>query len=129
MTNFTTLITCIEIFLVFGLLVFGAVTAFLKLPIGEQKKKIKEWLLIIVTEMEKAYGSGTGKIKLRAAYNEFILTFPFAAVFLSFEKFSDWVDEALVKMRHLIETNTFAEAYVTSDHVEYTVLEETKDGE
>ena len=69
------------------------------------KKKAKEWLLMAVTEAEKALGEKTGALKLRCVYDLFLQRFPVFSKFISFEEFSGMVDEALVEMKHLIETN------------------------
>lgn len=91
-----------------------AVYVFLKSPRGEQLEKVKEWLLYAVTEAERAFGSSTGQIKLRYVYDMFLTKFPFFAKFLSFEKFSELVDDALRQMRHLVETNIAVQTYVTT---------------
>lgn len=85
---------------------------FMKLPIGTQKKKIKEWLLWAVTQAEKELGSGTGQLKLRYVYDLFVNNFKFVSVILPFETFSKWVDEVLVDMKKLIATNTKVDEYV-----------------
>ena len=85
---------------------------FLKLPIGTQKKKIMEWLLWAVTEAEKKLGGGTGQIKLRQVYNLFIDKFKFVSTLIPFETFSKWVDEALDKMKVLLQTNTAVQELV-----------------
>ena len=78
---------------------------FSALPKSEQIKQIQGWLLGAVTLAEAEYGSGTGKIKLSAVYDKFVEKFPWIAKVLSFEKFSEYVDEALVEMRKLLATN------------------------
>ena len=76
------------------------------LPREDQIKAIKEWLLFAVTEAEKVLGSGTGKLKLRYVYDAFITKFPWAAKVVPFVRFSTWVDEVLIDMRKMLETNT-----------------------
>jgi len=85
---------------------------FVKLPRGEQIKKVQEWLLWAVTEAEKQFGGGTGQIKLRYVYDLFVVRFPVIAKIISFDTFSDMVDAALEKMRKLLETNQQVEMYV-----------------
>ena len=70
-----------------------------------QKDAVKEWLLYAVTEMEIRWGKGTGKIKLRNAYDKFVRRFPDVARLISFETFAVWVDAALVEMKGLLENN------------------------
>lgn len=95
-------ILCIVVLVV----VFGfAVYKFLGLPTKEQIKKIKEWLLYAVIEAEKELGNGTGQLKLRYVYNWFVDKFPITAKLVSFEKFSKWVDDALIIMRKWLSEN------------------------
>ncbi|MFR6482019.1 MAG: hypothetical protein ACLUPD_10785 [Anaerotignum faecicola] len=46
---------------------------------AEQREKVKEWLLLAVTEAEKELGSGTGQLKLRYVYDLFLRRFPAVA--------------------------------------------------
>ncbi len=85
------------------------------LPSEQQLQKLKEWLLFCVITVEKEYSSGTGQLKLRAAYNMFIERFPSLVAVISFELFSQYVDEALVQMRKILESNKDIEAYVKGD--------------
>lgn len=75
---------------------------FVKLPHSVQIAKVKEWLLWAVAEAEKRFGSKTGQLKLRYVYDMFTARFPFAAKFLSFEQFSNLVDEALEKFNKIL---------------------------
>lgn len=65
----------------------------------------KNWLVYAVSESEKVFGGGTGKLKLRYAYDLAIKTFPVIAKFISWERFSKCVDEALDLMRDMIKHN------------------------
>lgn len=100
-----------------ALIVLIAVTvrAFLGLPTSEQIRSVKEWLLIAVTEAEKALGGGTGKLKLRQVYDLFVQRFPWLAKIVSFDTFSGWVDEALDEMREMLSENTAVANYVAGD--------------
>ena len=82
-----------------------AICKFFGLPTKSQVSKIKEWLLYAVVECEAALGSETGVLKLRMCYDMFVTKFPIVARIVSFERFSQWVDEALDKMRELLEKN------------------------
>jgi len=88
---------------------------FLKLPGSAQIEKVKEWLLFAVTEAEKELGSGTGQLKLRYVYDMFVSKFPYLVKFISFEYFSDLVDNVLVKFRKMFETNTAIKQYVMEE--------------
>ena len=75
------------------------------LPSDAQLAKVREWLLWAVTEAEKELGCGTGKLKLRQVYDLFVTRFPWLAKIVSFELFSDMVDDALDEMREMLQNN------------------------
>ena len=85
---------------------------FFKRPREEQLAQVREWLLWAVTEAERLLGSGTGQLKLRFVYDQFVERFPWLARLISFEKFSDMVDEVLVGMRDMIQSNVAVKAFV-----------------
>ena len=78
----------------------------------KQLKKAKEWLLWAVTGAERELGSGTGKLKLRQVYDMFLERFPVFALIISFERFSEIVDEVLKEMKKMLETNEAVAALV-----------------
>lgn len=82
-----------------------SVIFFLKEPRETQIKNIKEWLKWAVSKAEAELGSGTGQLKLRLVYNMAIENFPFIAKFVTFQQFSDWVDEALDWMEDQLKKN------------------------
>lgn len=85
---------------------------FTKMPHATQLDKIREWMLYAVIQAEKTLGGGTGQVKLRYVYDMFISKFPSVAKAISFETFSMLVDEALQKMRKILDTNDKVKAYV-----------------
>ncbi len=89
-----------------------AIFSFTKKTKQEQIKKIKEWLLYAVVEAEKELGSGTGQIKLRYVYEMFILRFSFISIFITFDSFSKMVDEALEKLKDLLNQNEDLSKYL-----------------
>lgn len=89
-----------------------AVARFVGLPTEAQLSKVREWLLWAVTEAEKDLGGGTGKLKLRQVYDLFVTRFPWLAKLVSFELFSDMVDDALEEMREMLDTNQAVKAFV-----------------
>lgn len=91
-----------------------SVMNFYQKPSADQIKAIKEWLLYAVTQAEKDFGSGTGKLKLRYVYDKFLTAYPAIAKFIKFDDFSDYVDEALSKMKDLITSNEKIRKYVES---------------
>ena len=99
-----------DLYFAFGLLasivvLVITVVGWFKLPNGKQLENIKEWLLYATIEAEKELGSGTGQLKLRYVYDQFIKTFGWSARFISFEMFSGLVSEALEEMKQLLDNN------------------------
>lgn len=78
---------------------------FLVLPTETQLRKVREWLLWAVTQAERELGSGTGQLKLRSVYDLFVQRFSWLAKVISFDDFSDMVDDALVQMRVMLAKN------------------------
>ena len=103
--------------------VIFAICKFAKQPRPEQLAKVREWLLYAVTAAQKEFGSGTGQIKLRYVYDKFLTKFPAFAPIISFELFSNLVDEALVKFKEILETNRKIQNYV--DHID-TIQEQVE---
>lgn len=85
---------------------------FIKLGKEKQLKMAKEWLLLAVIEAEKQLGDGTGAVKLRMVYDMFTNKFKFLSILLSFEQFSEMVDEVLHKMRLMLVSNEQLKSYV-----------------
>ena len=92
---------------------------FLRKPTIEQYNQVKEWILYAVIEAEKTLGSKTGQIKLRMVWDMFLERFPHISPFVTFEMFSSWVDNALVKMRNMIESNKAVAEYIIEDTVTF----------
>ena len=82
-----------------------AVYVFVRMPSDKQLNKVREWLLYAVTKAEKELGGGTGQIKLRYVYDMFVARFAWLARVISFEAFSMMVDEALERMKKMLENN------------------------
>ena len=99
---------------VIAILVMAAVAVYryLGLPREEQLAKVREWLLWAVTGAEKELGGGTGKLKLRQVYDLFVTRFPWLVRVVSFDLFSDMVDDALEEMRSMLQTNTAVKVLV-----------------
>lgn len=69
-------------------------------------KSFRNWLVYAVTEAEKYFGSGTGKLKIRYAYDLAVKQYPTITKILPWCVFSRLVDVALVIMRQMIDNNT-----------------------
>ena len=109
----TAIIEILPMILVLAILIIAGVMYF-----KGETNKAKEWLVWAVSEAEKLYGSGTGKLKLRKAYDLFIEKFPVFSTLITFTVFEEWVDEALKAMRRMIETNGDIKEIITGETVE-----------
>ena len=87
------------------MIILGAVVIVVLVAGGIYVNGFKNWLVWAVTEAEATFGSGTGQLKLRFAYELAIKQFPIVAKIIPFTVFSALVDEALVIMRKMIENN------------------------
>lgn len=96
--------------LVIGIVI--AIVKFIKSGNAAQLANLKEWLLYATIEAEKALGSGTGKLKLRTVYDMFLAKFPWLAKIITFDRFSELVDDALENMNDLLATNSAVQSYV-----------------
>ena len=94
--------------------IVAGVIKFVKEPRETQIKNLKEWLKYAVTEAEKALGSGTGQLKLRYVYDMATSKFAFLK-FITFDKFSEWVDEALEWLENQLESNTAIQKHVDGE--------------
>lgn len=109
--NWFLLVSVVAVLTSVGVSIYG----FYKKPTTEQLQSVKEWLLFAVTEAERYLGGGTGQLKLRFVYDMFIEKFPHTSCLISFESFSGLVDEALERMKAMLETNKAVETYVKGE--------------
>lgn len=86
-------------------IIMGVLLAVIIIGGGIYINGFKNWLVWAVTEAETVFGSKTGKLKLRYAYELAIARFPVLAKFIPFNLFSKFVDDALAVMRDMIENN------------------------
>lgn len=96
---------------------------FNKKSVQEQIDQVKEWLLYAVMAAEKELGSGTGAIKLRFVYDMFVTKFPLMVALIPFSTFSEFVDEALDKLKDLLATSPELRLYLNQQNE----LEEMKE--
>ena len=92
------------------------VVKFMNMPSAKQIENLMEWLKIAVVEAEKAFGAGTGSLKLRSVYESAVIAFPWIAKYMTFEKFSELVDVALEWMKEQIEKNQHIKEYVEGEN-------------
>ena len=86
-------------------LIVAAVLAVVLTILSLRFSSFRNWLVFAVSEAERALGGGTGKLKLRYAYNIAIKYFPTLTKMIPFSLFSVMVDNALETMRAMIDTN------------------------
>lgn len=93
----------------------ACVVALIIRPCQTKFAAVKEWLKYAVTLAEQELGSGTGQLKLRYVYEWFLEKFKWLAAFISFDTFSELVDEALEWMNNQLESNTAFANFVSGD--------------
>lgn len=113
--NWYIIVAVIAVLVVAGV----AVYRYFGLPSEDQLEKVRQWLLKAVTEAERELGGGTGKLKLRTVYDAFLTKFPWLAPVVSFELFSELVDDALDEMREMLEKNEAVKAYVNGEGMQH----------
>ena len=86
-------------------IILGVILAVIVVGGGICINGFKNWLVWAVSEAETLFGSKTGKLKLRYAYELAVERFPIIAKLIPFSVFGKLVDGALVVMRDMIENN------------------------
>lgn len=96
---------------------------FFGMPTDKQIAKIKEWLVWACIEAEKKLQSDTGQLKLRDVYNLFctVPAFTWVAKIISFELFSEWVSDALVKAKEMLINNKALAEHVYGENADVEV--------
>ena len=94
------------------LVILGVISYLLK------KGNIQKLLVYICIEAERKYGTKTGQIKLKYAYDWFVSKWPLMSALISFDQFGKMVDIALVEMEHLASTNMNIWKYIHGIEVE-----------
>ena len=79
----------------------------------KEKRNIREWLLLAVTEAERAFGGGTGAVKLRYVWEKAREVFPVLTKFIGFDAFSEMVEDRLADLEHILGTNTSLAEYIS----------------
>ena len=81
--------------------------------VAVRRKNIIEWLVCMCAEAEMSYGSGTGYLKLRDVYDEFVKTYPLLGALMPFGVFSTLVDKALDSLKEKLKENEMISEIVT----------------
>lgn len=85
--------------------IIAVVAVILVIVAAMRFKSFRNWLVFAVSEAEKYLGSGTGKLKIRYAYDLAVKQYPTITKILPWRVFSRLVDAALVIMRQMIDEN------------------------
>lgn len=88
-----------------------------KAILAAQIENVRKWLLYAVTLAENDLGSGTGQLKLPKVYDLFVSKFPMLVSIVSFQMFSDLVDEALGEMKSMLNKNDKIKTMVENKEV------------
>lgn len=94
------------------LIIIFAIYNFIRLDKETKIANIKQWLKYAVVEAEKFLGGKTGQLKLRYVYDLAVKQFPWIVTLVTFEVFSEWVDEALEWMKDQIQQNKAIDNYI-----------------
>ena len=70
-----------------------------------RRNNLVEWLVCFCAEAEMTYGSGTGYLKLRDVYAEFVRAYPVLSAVMPFGTFSALVDKALKLLKDKLSEN------------------------
>lgn len=95
----------------FGLVITAVVVLVVWL-VHTQKTRVVEWLKYATADAEQQLGSGTGQLKLRLVYNQFVKNFPIISAVVPFATFSSWVDVALDVLREWLVSNEEISSWV-----------------
>ncbi|WP_302751819.1 hypothetical protein [Ruminococcus sp.] len=85
--------------------IIAVVAVILVIVAAMRFKSFRNWLVFAVSEAEKYLGSGTGKLKIRYAYDLAVKQYPTITKIIPWCVFSKLVDAALVIMRQMIDDN------------------------
>ena len=99
--------------LAIGIVAGFSIHKFITMPNNEKITKIKSWLLYATAMAEAEMGAGTGQLKLAKVYSMFLEKFPKLSQLISYERFCKLVDEVLVTLRKLIESNAHIDEFIS----------------
>ena len=99
------LITNWAVLIFITFILVGSVIVAIRKPSKQSIEAVKACLLNWVVQAEAMFGSGTGKVKLSDVYSQFVASFPDLSDCVPMDTFSEWVDEALDKMRNMLSSN------------------------
>lgn len=97
----------------FILLIVAAIAGVVFAIFKGNKSVVMKMLFSLVTEAEKEYGGGTGVLKLAEVMNQIYPKLPpIVKTFVTAERLTKWVEEALTAAKAKWESNTAIAAYI-----------------
>ena len=88
-----------------GFLIGTTINKFIQMPNSQKLNSIKQWAIYACALAQKELGSGTGELKMRYTYDLFVSTFPFLAQIISYERYKEIAENALLEFKRMLETN------------------------
>ncbi len=98
--------------IILAVFIVQTVREFMLLDNTSKRVKVLRWLEYQVSSAESQFGGGTGELKLRKVYAEFIKQYPVCSTFVTYERFKGLVDEALEWMKEQIKKNAKIQAAI-----------------
>lgn len=100
------------------LILFIMAVSFFSASKEKQQQKIKEWLIWACIEAEKLLQSGTGQLKLREVWNQFleVPAFGLIAKLITFEHFEELVTDTLMIVKLMLISNSSLAVYVYGEN-------------
>lgn len=71
----------------------------------ERIETIKQWAVYACAMAEAHLGSGTGQMKMRETYDMFLQRFPSLATVITYEKYKEIAEKALLEFKQMLSTN------------------------
>lgn len=91
-----------------------AVYKFITLPTGDKNEKLRIILLDLVIEAEAKFGAQTGKLKFSYVYSVLVERYNWVK-YIPLIVINELIEEALVTMRNLLESNEKVKLHVKGD--------------
>lgn len=76
-------------------------------------ESISGWLLYAITEAEREFGDGTGRLKIAEVYDKALERYPGLGYIITLEQLDELAQHPLEEMRRLLESNKAIAAYVS----------------
>jgi LPS O-antigen subunit length determinant protein (WzzB/FepE family) len=86
----------------------------------ERIETIKQWAVYACAMAEAHLGSGTGQMKMRETYDMFLQRFPSLATVITYEKYKEIAEKALLEFKQMLSTNpSIQEMIIKEGEIKY----------